>query len=53
MQELNDGCSLGINGNRSFGILWSLCLAGSLEIVQGELLERGDEMSWCSVSVSP
>lgn len=31
MQELNDGCSLGINGNVSFGVLWFLCLAGSLE----------------------
>lgn len=53
MQELNGGCSLAINRNRSFGILQFLYLAGSLEIMQGELLEWGDVRSWCPVSVSP
>lgn len=52
MQELNGGCSLGFNGNRSFGILQLLYLAGSLEIMQGELLEWGDVRSCCPVGVS-
>lgn len=53
MQELNGGCSLGFNGNRSSGILPLLYLAGSLEIMQGELLEWGHVRSWCPVGVSP
>lgn len=53
MQELNGGCSLGISGNRYFGILQLLYLASSLEIMQGKLLEWGDVRSWCPVSVSP
>lgn len=42
MQELNDGCSLGIDGNRSFGVLWLLFLTGSLESLQGESSWSGE-----------
>lgn len=52
MQELNDGCSLGIDGNKPFGVLRLLFLTGSLESLQGELPERGDVWSWCLVIVS-
>lgn len=40
MQELKDVCSLGIDGNRSLGVLWLLHLTGSLESLQGEVPEQ-------------